>query len=196
MNRTDRRLIGASALAAVVAVAASTAHHAPTWIWNASASVPEGLYRVTPVRVLRAGDLVAVAPPEPLAAFLAARHYLPRGALLMKPLAAVPDQTVCRLGVRIRIDGALVGEALLHDRAGRRLPVWGGCHTLRPGEVFPMNPAVRDSFDGRYFGALPAAAVVGRATPVWLTPSRTAIGRASRDAPFAHAPSPPGDPRP
>ena len=30
-----------------------------------------------------------------------------------------------------------------------------------------MNPAAPDSFDGRYFGVLRMADVIGRATPVW-----------------------------
>ena len=30
-----------------------------------------------------------------------------------------------------------------------------------------MNPAAPDSFDGRYFGVLRMADVIGRATPIW-----------------------------
>ena len=30
-----------------------------------------------------------------------------------------------------------------------------------------MNPGVKDSLDGRYFGVLPASSIIGRATPVW-----------------------------
>ena len=30
-----------------------------------------------------------------------------------------------------------------------------------------MNPGVRDSLDGRYFGVLPASSIIGRAAPVW-----------------------------
>ena len=30
-----------------------------------------------------------------------------------------------------------------------------------------MNARVRDSFDGRYFGVLPSARIIGRAVPVW-----------------------------
>jgi type IV secretory pathway protease TraF len=42
----------------------------PWVIWNASASVPAGFYRVVPIRNPVAKDLVIVMPPEPLAIFL------------------------------------------------------------------------------------------------------------------------------
>ena len=60
-----------------------------------------------------------------------------------------------------------VGAARARDRLGRPLPTWSGCRTLRSGELFVMNPAAPDSFDGRYFGVLRMADVIGRATPVW-----------------------------
>jgi len=42
----------------------------PMFIWNASASVPIGLYRVLPEDHLGVADLVAVTPPESIAKFL------------------------------------------------------------------------------------------------------------------------------
>ena len=33
-------------------------------------------------------------------------------------------------------------------------------------DIFLLNPAVRDSLDGRYFGPLLASNVLGRATPI------------------------------
>jgi type IV secretory pathway protease TraF len=30
-----------------------------------------------------------------------------------------------------------------------------------------MNPDVRDSLDGRYFGPIPARTVIGKATPIY-----------------------------
>jgi conjugative transfer signal peptidase TraF len=140
----------------------------PRLIWNASASVPVGLYSVSPNTVLHVGDIVVVTPPEPLSASLAARGSMPKGVPLLKPIAALPGQTVCRHGLRINIDGAFVGMALANDRTDRPLPVWQGCRTLGPREVFLMNPAEHDSFDGRYFGVLPLCSVIGRATPHWL----------------------------
>lgn len=186
-----------AALSALAALGASSfARPTPRWIWNASASVPEGLYRLQPAATVHVGDLVAAAPPEPLASFLAARRYLPRDALLLKQVAALPGQDICRAGLTVRIDGARAGEALPRDRRGRRLPDWQGCRTLAHGEVFLMNHAISDSLDGRYFGALPAESLLGRAAPIWLRPAADAprLGRHAVSA-FT-APTATGDPKP
>lgn len=137
-------------------------------LWNNSASVPIGLYAVLPPRALHVGDVAVIMPPEPLAAALAARGSLPTGVPLIKPIAALDGQTICRQDLRITIDGAFVGTALAHDHRGGPLPVWAGCRTLGPSEVFLMNPAEPGSFDGRYFGPLPVSSVTGRAAPLWI----------------------------
>jgi len=90
-------------------------HPAPRLIWNASASVPIGLYAVHPAGRLNLGELVVVMPPEPLASFLAVRHYLPEGVPLLKHIIALPGQVVCRADHTITIDGVVVGEALDRD---------------------------------------------------------------------------------
>ena len=142
-------------------------HPAPKLLWNASASVPIGLYAVRRALPLYVGELVVVSPPEPLAQFFAARRYLPLGVPLVKHVIALPGQTVCRTGRTITVDGITVGEALEHDRFGRVLPGWQGCRALASGEVFLMNTVPRDSLDGRYFGPLPLTTIVGRADPIW-----------------------------
>jgi conjugative transfer signal peptidase TraF len=138
----------------------------PRFIWNASASVPIGLYAVKPAGQLQLNDLVVVRPPEAVAVFLAERSYLPRGVPILKHILALSGQTVCRLGSVVSVDAIAVGYTRERDSRGRALPVWQGCGVLAKDEVFLMNrPA--DSFDGRYFGPLPAAAIVGRAEPLW-----------------------------
>lgn len=155
----------------------------PRLLWNASASVPVGLYALRPTGRLATGDLVAASPPKPLAWFLATRHYLPLDTPLMKRVMGLPGQRVCRIGHTVTVDAVPLGDALDRDGHGRPLPVWRGCRRIAAGEVFLMNPAVPDSLDGRYFGTLPAATVIGMATPlctdevgdgrfVWRSPSR------------------------
>jgi conjugative transfer signal peptidase TraF len=136
-------------------------------VWNATASVPTGLYAIRGKASLHVGERVAIEPPLPLRRLLAERGYLPTGVPLIKRIAAVSGQRVCRFGHGVTIDGAFVGVARARDRLGRPLPVWFGCQTLRSGELFVMNPAAPDSFDGRYFGPLRLDTVIGRATPVW-----------------------------
>jgi conjugative transfer signal peptidase TraF len=140
---------------------------APRLVWNASASAPVGLYGIRPATSLEVADLVAVDAPEPLAAFLADRGYLPRGVPLLKRVAALPGQTVCRSGADITVDGNTIGEARDRDRLGRTLPVWNGCHRIGARELFLMNIRVRDSLDGRYFGPFAVSSVLGPATPLY-----------------------------
>ncbi|MBV1825319.1 S26 family signal peptidase [Komagataeibacter oboediens] len=146
----------------------SSAFHPTPWLlWNATASTPVGLYRLHAASALHVGDLVAIHLPDGIADQLARGGYLPRGVPLLKPVAALPGQTVCRTENTISVDGVTRGTALVRDHLGRPLPVWRGCQTVWPGQVFVMNPDMPTSLDGRYFGLLPAASVLGRATPVW-----------------------------
>ncbi|MBR7653442.1 S26 family signal peptidase [Brucella oryzae] len=153
---------------ATSAIAVSTWVDAPTkLIWNASASTPIGFYSVEPAERLEVTDLVAVAAPEPLASFLADGGYLPRDTPLLKRVVGVPGQTACRAGLLITVDGVEMGTALERDRIGRPLPDWQGCRVVAEGEIFLMNWDVPDSLDGRYFGPIPSASVIGRAVPLW-----------------------------
>ena len=139
----------------------------PLFIWNASNSVPIGLYRVQPATRLTVTELVAVQPPDLLAAFLDLNGYLPIGVPMLKRVLALPGQTVCRNGLTIAVDGVDVGDAHERDGHGRPLPAWQGCHVIADGDVFVMNWQSAGSLDGRYFGPLPASAIIGRAVPVW-----------------------------
>jgi type IV secretory pathway protease TraF len=59
-----------TALGASLLLLSTTERASPHYIWNASNSVPIGLYRVQPAATLIVTELVAVQPPYPLAAFL------------------------------------------------------------------------------------------------------------------------------
>jgi conjugative transfer signal peptidase TraF len=139
----------------------------PHYIWNASNSLPIGLYRVEPTTRLTVTELVAIQPPDLLAAFLDLNGYLPIGVPMLKRVLALPGQTVCRNGLTIAVDGIDVGDAKERDGRGRPLPSWRGCRVIAEGDVFVMNWQSEDSLDGRYLGPLPASAVIGRAIPMW-----------------------------
>jgi conjugative transfer signal peptidase TraF len=140
----------------------------PRLVWNASASLPVGLYRVHTADRIAAGDIVLARAPTALVPLFAERGYLPAGVPLLKRAAALPGSTICRDGLRITIDGVAAGQARERDRLGRALPVWQGCRRVGSGEVFLMNQEVPDSLDGRYFGTVPVASIIGRAEPLWI----------------------------
>lgn len=162
-----RTIVCATALSVTLIVLPAIASWSPRVLWNASASVPIGLYRLQPVDQMVIGDLVAVQPPPALSDYLDARGYIPRGVPLLKHVVALEGALVCRSGDAITVDQLRLGHAHAQDRVGRDLPVWQGCHRLGVGEVFLMNPDAPDSLDGRYFGPLPRTAITARLTPLW-----------------------------
>ena len=154
-------------LIALAAAATVVIRPTPLLIWNATASVPIGLYAIEATGRLHVSELVAVDPPSDLASFLAARRYLPRGVPMLKHVLALPGQTVCRSGRSVSVDGTAMGDALDHDSLGRPLPVWQGCQRIPVGSIFLMNRESAHSFDGRYFGLVPASTIIGRAVTLW-----------------------------
>ncbi|MBB4096305.1 S26 family signal peptidase [Ochrobactrum pecoris] len=172
---TARRLTILSMLAGTALIAL------PAWnppdirfIWNASASVPVGLYRIVPLYVsegdqLDVTDLAVVVPPDDLATLLDERGYLPKGVPLLKRVLALGGTEVCRVASTIIAYDMSYGRALERDSQGRSLPTWQGCRILADSEAFFMNWDSPDSFDSRYFGPLPITTVIGRAIPIWTT---------------------------
>jgi conjugative transfer signal peptidase TraF len=163
MIKTMAATLAASSLIAFTALAPQP----PKLVWNASDSVPIGLYAIRSAGKLEVTDLVLARPSEPLASFLADGGYLPRGVPLLKRIAALPGQRVCRNGPTISVDSAPLADARKRDRLGRPLPIWSGCRLVADGEVFLLNWDNPASLDGRYFGPVPASSIVGRAAPVW-----------------------------
>ena len=165
---TARRFTLLAMLAGTALVAAPVwTGHAPHFIWNASASVPIGLYRIEPVGRIEVADLVSVVAPAPLDSFLAERGYVARNVPLIKRVLAVSGTTVCRRGATIIAYDHAYGEARERDGLGRDLPSWQGCRQLGVGDVFLMNWDAADSLDGRYFGPLPTSSITARVIPVW-----------------------------
>jgi conjugative transfer signal peptidase TraF len=146
---------------------ATLARPAPWLVWNASASAPIGLYRVLPGKPAR-GDLVLVHTPESVRQLAAERGYLAANVPLVKRVVAAAGDVVCAAGDAISINGRVVAERLARDRLGRPLPSWSGCHLIDGGEAFLLMEGRADSFDSRYFGPIPAAAIIGRLAPLWV----------------------------
>lgn len=174
LSLAKARRAGVVSLLALAAVGALLALRAPTvLLWNATSSVPIGLYWLSNGRDYKRHDLVVTHLPPDAARVASERRYLPDNVPLIKPVAAVSGQTVCRENNIVTVDGRRAATSLARDSLGRDLPVWNGCRTVEPEQLFLMNAAVRDSFDGRYFGPIDRNLVIGRATPIvtFVTPS-------------------------
>jgi Type IV secretory pathway, protease TraF len=138
----------------------------PRVIYNASASVPVGWYRIEPAHALHVGDIVLVHLPAAPSALAARRGYLPLDVPLLKRIAATSSQRVCIRDGIVRIDGMPVASTLSIDGAGRRLQAWRSCQRLRRGELFLLSTDSPASFDSRYFGPVTVHAVIGQAQPL------------------------------
>lgn len=161
------RRVGTCAALVVALVATVAFPPRPRLLWNASASAPLGLWRVVPEAPARRGDMVVAWAAEPWRGLAARRHYLPANVPLLKRVAAEPGDRVCAFEAWIFVEGRLAATRVRADRAGRPLPWWSGCRTLRDGAMLLLmdDPA---SFDGRYFGPTPRSNIIGRAAPLWL----------------------------
>jgi conjugative transfer signal peptidase TraF len=153
--------------AAALLTAAGALNPRPIMIWNASDSVPLGLYALHPVNRWYVTELVAMRPSDSLATFFGQRGYLPMGLPMLKRILALPGQTVCRREFAILVDNIEVGSAQSHDSRGRLLPDWQGCTVVGDDGIFLMNWQSETSLDGRYFGVVPKASVIGHAVPLW-----------------------------
>ena len=139
---------------------------APKFYLNASASVPRGLYMVSSDANYGRGDLVFAALSPTIASLAASRGYLVSGIPVLKRVAGLKGDSVCRDGFLIRVNGRIAVTAKLADARGRSLPVWNGCLRLGEDDVFLLGDH-SDSFDGRYFGLLKRRQIIGKAAQIW-----------------------------
>lgn len=159
-------LITAASACAMLLISA-VAKPTPVLVWNASPSVPIGLYFVEKHRPSR-GEIAVIRLQGATLNLADERRYLPASAVVLKRVAATDGDTVCRFGAHVFVNGRLLAKALRHDKMSRPLPSWRGCIGLRSGQVFVLSSR-KDSFDSRYFGPVDARNVLGTARTVSLS---------------------------
>lgn len=124
--------------------------HQKRLIWNRTASAPIGLYWVKDGPIMY--DRWAVLSPKSDASEWAETHgFVGEDWPLLKAIAGVPGDKICRENETILINGEVRAIALEQDDLQRDLPVWNGCRMLSEDEVFLLNKHP-NSLDGRYFG--------------------------------------------
>lgn len=167
MSRRRSRSFAITMLLGVACVAAANPDPAQVrLVFNGTASAPMGWFLVKQHAAVRRNDLVLARLPPSAAVLAEARGYLRLGTPVIKRVAATQGQRACAQGSDIRIDGVQVAIALAHDGQGRALMLWQGCRALAD-EVFLLGDRSPASFDSRYIGPVPRAAIVGRVEPLW-----------------------------
>ena len=143
------------------------ADHSSERLINDSPSVPLGFWhRVeAPVAI---GAVIGFKPPPAALGYVSAHMpaYLHR-KLILKYVVAVAGDRICRAGEAFTVDGRELGQASARDAQGAVLPVWQGCQTLGAGEVAVFSNRIPNSFDSRYYGAIPENNIIGVYRPIW-----------------------------
>ena len=157
--------------AGIVLAGAAALPLTPRLVWNRTQSVPTGLYYLSEGTGVARGDLVAYQPAPSEGSWLEAQGYTGAGWPLLKRVAALEGDEVCRYGGAVFINEAPAARVRKEDTLGRGLPRWSGCQILGPQDVFLLADHPR-SVDGRYFGIQDRSRITGVAKAVWLPPPR------------------------
>lgn len=119
-------------------------------IWNRTASAPIGLYWVKDGPVAY-GRWAVLSPESDASEWAEHNGYAGKDWPLLKAIAGLPGDKICRENETILINGEVRAIALEQDQLERTLPVWNGCRILSEDEIFLLNTHPK-SLDGRYFG--------------------------------------------
>jgi len=169
--RIRRRRVALILLSLLGLILAGSTGRAPLFLYPSTPSLPAGLY-LKVGDVIERGSIVAFPVPD------AAKSYqrtigrtVDPGFLFLKPVAAMPDDQVCNgAALGLWINGRHRGATANRDQEGRPLPVWQDCRRIAADELFTFTDHVATSFDGRYYGPIRRARVVGVYRMIWRNP--------------------------
>lgn len=157
-NDGKRWIAPGLALAALAGLALLANHRPASVLINESASLPRGVYVRLPGADPARYSVVAVPQPSTVRAYLA-RLGMPDDLLLIKRVAAVGGDSVCRRDDRL-VTPARTVVVQDRDRRGVALPTWRGCRRRGEEELFLLGDTP-SSFDSRYFGPVSRSRVTG-----------------------------------
>lgn len=174
LRRLRRLALSGAALLIVAGLVVAATRALGLWI-NATASMPEGIYRLTPFdgTPLARGTVVAICPSAAVLAIAIPRHYLEPGSCpghvepLLKHIAAIAGDRIDVSERAISVNGTPLPSSgrFARDCGGRPLPrLPAGRYTVPPHRVWVYAPVGR-SWDSRYYGALPDSGILGTARP-------------------------------
>jgi type IV secretory pathway protease TraF len=134
--------------------------NAPLAIINETPSMQKGLYvRTGDARKIKRGEIVAMPMPKNAKDYLVDKLGYPANTLLIKRVAALPGDIVCRQADTLTVAGKML-QAKARDRRSNVLPNWQGCYKLLNEGIFIQGDHL-GSFDSRYFGPVSRHALSG-----------------------------------
>ena len=160
--RRRKHVIGVAGLGIGLALFGAVLAPQDRLIWNRTGSAPQGLYWLSDEPFTK-GSWVVVSARSADAQWAEEQGFVGRDWPLLKQIAGLPGDEICRADTQILINGSVVGDARLQDSLGRDLPSWKGCVVLGQDQLFLMNTHP-DSLDGRYFGATDRSDIVAVAS--------------------------------
>jgi signal peptidase I len=132
----------------------------PPVIINETISMAKGAYfRTGNVDDLRRGDIIAMPMNASAQDYLGGKLGYPKDTMLIKRVAGLSGDVMCRHGGKVTINAQAVNAAR-RDASGNLLPYWIGCHVLMQNEVFLLGDHA-SSFDSRYFGPITKSELSG-----------------------------------
>jgi conjugative transfer signal peptidase TraF len=148
-------------LAIVQVISFASGYH---FFLNLTGSEPRGVYLQRPFDgTLHRGDLVFMKCPPGFEKFVYGRKWLPNGWPLLKTVRGIPGDCFCVSENDVSVEGKRFGPVFPRDRQGLQLPVIRGCRSIPPHHFLPIATGLENSFDGRYFGAVPDSLITGKA---------------------------------
>lgn len=139
---------------------------------NTTPSVPTGIYIVRVGRLPTSReDMFTFYPPAHAAQILYGRGWLAPGAPLTKQSAGLPGDRYCVDAGQVSVRGVRLSHVYEQDRTGFRLVHPQGCSTLSQGQFLPLGLNAPNSYDGRYFGPVDQASIVGTAKLILALPA-------------------------
>jgi conjugative transfer signal peptidase TraF len=172
-----------------VSIALAFTARAARLIFNVSRSAPRGIYDSIPRPTVwnnkghATETYVFFCPAQQWPGFRDNPNYrkgwtgnCPDGfEALIKPVVAWPGDTVTITPFGVAVNGSFIRNsmALTKDRNGKELHHYAfGNYKVREGELWVVSSYSPKSFDSRYFGPIPIAAV-----KAWAKPLLTEHGR-------------------
>jgi len=161
-------VLAAAALSVAVIVRA-WGQWGPAIVINSTPSEPMGFYHMVShePEEFRRGMTVVFPVPATFQSLVYRHRWLRKGVPFLKTIVALAGDQVCIFDDHFEVNRRTLGPVYSVDNSGSPMPRVRGCFVIAPGAFFPASTYNPRSFDGRYIGPQPLAALRGEARALW-----------------------------